>query len=182
MSEQQKFWHDILVTGGSAGADPLTKAVNGNGNAANMNGGSTGVASGSSNSPCSSTATASSSRMWSGDGGDHSTPTSPISASSSSQQRLLAAAAAAAAIASAGGLLPELTLSHLAAAAAGGLLFPAAVPSHPLYQHGMCLWPSCEANCDNFTTFASHLNTTHTLDDRSMAQCRVQMQVRFLFA
>ncbi|XP_049845802.1 forkhead box protein P1 isoform X3 [Schistocerca gregaria] len=48
---------------------------------------------------------------------------------------------------------------------------------HPLYGHGVCKWPGCEVICDDFQSFLKHLNTEHTLDDRSTAQARVQMQV-----
>ncbi len=50
-------------------------------------------------------------------------------------------------------------------------------PTNPLYQHGVCTWPSCETVCDNYLAFAQHLGSVHQLDDRSTAQCRVQMQV-----
>ncbi|XP_075690151.1 forkhead box protein P1 isoform X2 [Rhinoderma darwinii] len=49
--------------------------------------------------------------------------------------------------------------------------------NHPLYGHGVCKWPGCEAICDDFPSFLKHLNNEHALDDRSTAQCRVQMQV-----
>ncbi|XP_020863196.1 forkhead box protein P1 isoform X1 [Phascolarctos cinereus] len=49
--------------------------------------------------------------------------------------------------------------------------------SHPLYGHGVCKWPGCEAVCEDFQSFLKHLNNEHALDDRSTAQCRVQMQV-----
>uniref|UniRef100_A0A3Q1GE51 Forkhead box P1b n=1 Tax=Acanthochromis polyacanthus TaxID=80966 RepID=A0A3Q1GE51_9TELE len=49
--------------------------------------------------------------------------------------------------------------------------------SHPLYGHGVCKWPGCEAVFDDFHSFLKHLNNEHALDDRSTAQCRVQMQV-----
>ncbi|KAM4581742.1 forkhead box protein P1-B isoform 4-T7 [Fundulus diaphanus] len=49
--------------------------------------------------------------------------------------------------------------------------------SHPLYGHGVCKWPGCEAVFDDFQSFLKHLNNEHALDDRSTAQCRVQMQV-----
>ncbi|TNM89243.1 hypothetical protein fugu_005498, partial [Takifugu bimaculatus] len=49
--------------------------------------------------------------------------------------------------------------------------------SHPLYSHGVCKWPGCEAVFDDFHSFLKHLNNEHALDDRSTAQCRVQMQV-----
>ncbi|XP_065165347.1 forkhead box protein P1 isoform X5 [Atheta coriaria] len=48
---------------------------------------------------------------------------------------------------------------------------------HHLYGHGVCKWAGCEAICDDLPTFMKHLNTEHTLDDRSTAQARVQMQV-----
>ncbi|KAH0548899.1 hypothetical protein KQX54_004097, partial [Cotesia glomerata] len=49
--------------------------------------------------------------------------------------------------------------------------------AHPLYGHGVCKWPSCEVICDDYQSFLKHMNTEHTLDDRSTAQARVQMQV-----
>uniref|UniRef100_A0A8C7DJ87 Forkhead box P2 n=1 Tax=Oncorhynchus kisutch TaxID=8019 RepID=A0A8C7DJ87_ONCKI len=49
--------------------------------------------------------------------------------------------------------------------------------SHSLYGHGVCKWPGCESVCEDFGQFLKHLNTEHALDDRSTAQCRVQMQV-----
>ncbi|XP_076124096.1 forkhead box protein P1-B isoform X5 [Alosa pseudoharengus] len=48
---------------------------------------------------------------------------------------------------------------------------------HPLYGHGVCKWPGCEAVFDDYQAFLKHLNGEHALDDRSTAQCRVQMQV-----
>ncbi|XP_076285117.1 forkhead box transcription factor P isoform X7 [Lasioglossum baleicum] len=49
--------------------------------------------------------------------------------------------------------------------------------THPLYGHGVCKWPGCEVICEDYQAFLKHLNTEHTLDDRSTAQARVQMQV-----
>ncbi|XP_064174560.1 forkhead box protein P2-like isoform X1 [Anguilla rostrata] len=49
--------------------------------------------------------------------------------------------------------------------------------SHSLYGHGVCKWPGCESVCDDFGHFLKHLHSEHALDDRSTAQCRVQMQV-----
>uniref|UniRef100_A0A3B3RN67 Forkhead box P4 n=1 Tax=Paramormyrops kingsleyae TaxID=1676925 RepID=A0A3B3RN67_9TELE len=49
--------------------------------------------------------------------------------------------------------------------------------THPLYGHGECKWPGCEALCEDMGQFIKHLNSEHALDDRSTAQCRVQMQV-----
>ncbi|XP_029428556.1 forkhead box protein P4 isoform X2 [Rhinatrema bivittatum] len=49
--------------------------------------------------------------------------------------------------------------------------------SHPLFGHGECKWPGCEALCEDVAQFIKHLTTDHALDDRSTAQCRVQMQV-----
>ncbi|XP_056304912.1 forkhead box protein P1a isoform X1 [Danio aesculapii] len=49
--------------------------------------------------------------------------------------------------------------------------------SHPLYSHGVCKWPGCDAVFGDFQSFLKHLNSEHALDDKSTAQCRVQMQV-----
>uniref|UniRef100_A0A8D0ANW7 Forkhead box protein P1-B-like n=1 Tax=Sander lucioperca TaxID=283035 RepID=A0A8D0ANW7_SANLU len=49
--------------------------------------------------------------------------------------------------------------------------------SHALYGNGMCKWPGCETVFGDFQAFLKHLNNEHTLDDKSTAQCRVQMQV-----
>ncbi|XP_047735552.1 forkhead box protein P2-like isoform X7 [Hyalella azteca] len=59
----------------------------------------------------------------------------------------------------------------------GGRRSNGGVTHHPLYGHGVCKWPGCEAVCDELHYFLKHLNTEHTLDDRSTAQARVQMQV-----
>ncbi|KAL0267760.1 UNVERIFIED_CONTAM: hypothetical protein PYX00_009936 [Menopon gallinae] len=48
---------------------------------------------------------------------------------------------------------------------------------NPLYGHGVCKWPGCESDCDDFQAFNKHLNSDHNLDDRATAQARVQMQV-----
>nr|XP_046251287.1 forkhead box protein P2-like [Scatophagus argus] len=49
--------------------------------------------------------------------------------------------------------------------------------THTLYSHGVCNWPGCESVCENLSQFIKHMGSEHTLDDRSTAQCRVQMQV-----
>ncbi|XP_023255994.1 forkhead box protein P2-like [Seriola lalandi dorsalis] len=49
--------------------------------------------------------------------------------------------------------------------------------AHVLYSHGVCNWPGCESVCENLNQFIKHIGSEHTLDDRSTAQCRVQMQV-----
>ncbi|XP_069551587.1 forkhead box protein P2-like [Brachyistius frenatus] len=49
--------------------------------------------------------------------------------------------------------------------------------THVLFGHGVCNWPGCESVCENFSQFIKHISGDHTLDDRSTAQCRVQMQV-----
>ncbi|XP_046890561.1 LOW QUALITY PROTEIN: forkhead box protein P2-like [Hypomesus transpacificus] len=46
-----------------------------------------------------------------------------------------------------------------------------------LYSHGVCNWPGCDCVCENMGQFVRHLGNEHTLDARSTAQCRVQMQV-----
>ncbi|KAK6631104.1 hypothetical protein RUM43_014200 [Polyplax serrata] len=48
---------------------------------------------------------------------------------------------------------------------------------NPLYGHGVCKWPGCESDFDDFQAFNKHLNSDHNLDDRATAQARVQMQV-----
>ncbi|KAM3617026.1 uncharacterized protein V6R79_001288 [Siganus canaliculatus] len=58
-----------------------------------------------------------------------------------------------------------------------GLLDESTQNSHPLYGNGMCKWPGCETVFGDFQAFLKHLNSEHTLDDKSTAQCRVQMQV-----
>ncbi|XP_055313469.1 uncharacterized protein DDB_G0283357 isoform X4 [Sitodiplosis mosellana] len=56
-------------------------------------------------------------------------------------------------------------------------LSPISVTEHPLYGNGICKWPGCEAIFDEHQSFVKHLNGEHNLDDRSIAQARVQMQV-----
>ncbi|XP_077423663.1 forkhead box protein P4-like [Vanacampus margaritifer] len=46
-----------------------------------------------------------------------------------------------------------------------------------LYGHGVCNWPGCESICQDYSQFIKHLRSEHKLDDKSAAQCRVQMQV-----
>ncbi|KAF7667436.1 hypothetical protein LDENG_00060220 [Lucifuga dentata] len=58
-----------------------------------------------------------------------------------------------------------------------GTLDDSAQNNHPLYGNGMCKWPGCETVFGDFQAFLKHLNSEHTLDDKSTAQCRVQMQV-----
>uniref|UniRef100_H2ZER6 Fork-head domain-containing protein n=1 Tax=Ciona savignyi TaxID=51511 RepID=H2ZER6_CIOSA len=48
---------------------------------------------------------------------------------------------------------------------------------HPLYAHGVCKWPGCDVECSDVMAFHRHINRSHSLDDKSTAQCRVQMQV-----
>uniref|UniRef100_W5KIX3 Forkhead box P4 n=1 Tax=Astyanax mexicanus TaxID=7994 RepID=W5KIX3_ASTMX len=59
----------------------------------------------------------------------------------------------------------------------GGSTHEEHTATHPLYGHGECKWPGCEALCEDMGQFIKHLNNEHALDDRSTAQCRVQMQV-----
>ncbi|KAM9753900.1 forkhead box protein P4-like [Menidia menidia] len=49
--------------------------------------------------------------------------------------------------------------------------------AHALFGHGVCNWPGCDSACENLTQFIRHISREHSLDDRSTAQCRVQMQV-----
>uniref|UniRef100_A0A8C7ZH31 Fork-head domain-containing protein n=1 Tax=Oryzias sinensis TaxID=183150 RepID=A0A8C7ZH31_9TELE len=46
-----------------------------------------------------------------------------------------------------------------------------------LFINGVCNWPGCESVCGNVNQFIKHMSSEHALDDRSTAQCRVQMQV-----
>lgn len=80
------------------------------------------------------------------------------------------------------GLLEGAHMHHGFLLAPHGIMIPhedglANSNNHPLYAHGMCKWPGCEAICDDFPAFLKHLSTEHALDDRSTAQARVQMQV-----
>jgi len=52
-----------------------------------------------------------------------------------------------------------------------------AYTSHPLFSHGSCNWAGCEARCQSIQEFCSHLARSHTLDDKSTAQTKVQMQI-----
>ncbi|XP_072290512.1 forkhead box protein P1-like [Eucyclogobius newberryi] len=49
--------------------------------------------------------------------------------------------------------------------------------AHTLFSHGVCLWPGCDAVCDDSRRFIKHMDSEHNLDDKSTAQCRVQRQV-----
>ena len=50
-------------------------------------------------------------------------------------------------------------------------------PHHPLFHHGACQWPGCEAHFSDVVAFLKHVGTEHVLDDKSTAQARVQMQI-----
>uniref|UniRef100_A0A3P8VGQ9 Fork-head domain-containing protein n=1 Tax=Cynoglossus semilaevis TaxID=244447 RepID=A0A3P8VGQ9_CYNSE len=52
-----------------------------------------------------------------------------------------------------------------------------AVSSGVLYNRGVCNWPGCESVCENVKQFVKHISNDHRLDDKSTAQCRVQVQV-----
>ncbi|XP_029698063.1 forkhead box protein P2-like [Takifugu rubripes] len=67
----------------------------------------------------------------------------------------------------------QLTPSH----GAECVVKPEHTAAHALYSHGTCNWPGCEMMCETFNHFIKHIITDHTLDDKSTAQCRVQMQV-----
>ncbi|CAF1295270.1 unnamed protein product [Adineta steineri] len=49
--------------------------------------------------------------------------------------------------------------------------------NNPLYQRNYCRWPSCDTLCSSLIDFNRHLNDEHSLDDRSVAQARVQQHV-----
>ncbi len=48
---------------------------------------------------------------------------------------------------------------------------------NPLYQRNYCRWPSCDTLCTSLIDFNRHINEEHSLDDRSVAQARVQQHV-----
>ena len=35
---------------------------------------------------------------------------------------------------------------------------------HPLFNRGVCSWPSCETSCDTMSAFLNHLNRDHVLN------------------
>ncbi|XP_045456455.1 forkhead box protein P1 [Melitaea cinxia] len=59
----------------------------------------------------------------------------------------------------------------------GLMLWGSEIEEHPLFGRGVCKWPGCDALAEDFQAFLKHLEGAHTLDDRSAAQARVQMQV-----
>ncbi|XP_039761057.1 forkhead box protein P1 isoform X1 [Pararge aegeria] len=59
----------------------------------------------------------------------------------------------------------------------GLMLWGGEIEEHPLFGRGVCKWPGCDALAEDFQAFLKHLEGAHTLDDRSAAQARVQMQV-----
>ncbi|XP_012553248.1 forkhead box protein P1 isoform X2 [Bombyx mori] len=59
----------------------------------------------------------------------------------------------------------------------GLMLWGNEMEEHPLFGRGVCKWPGCDALADDYQAFLKHLEAAHTLDDRSAAQARVQMQV-----
>jgi hypothetical protein len=46
--------------------------------------------------------------------------------------------------------------------------------SNPLYQRNYCCWLSCDTLYSSLIDFNRHLTDEHSLDDRSVAQVRVQ--------
>ena len=46
-----------------------------------------------------------------------------------------------------------------------------------LFSHGHCSWPGCDTALPDTSAFFGHLSSQHMLDDKSMAQTRVQMQI-----
>ncbi|OQV18928.1 Forkhead box protein P1 [Hypsibius exemplaris] len=63
------------------------------------------------------------------------------------------------------------------ASSSSGKSSPAAPAITYLYGHGVCRWPGCESPFDSIAAFTKHLNSEHSLDDRSTASTRVQIQV-----
>ncbi|XP_040579308.1 uncharacterized protein [Lepeophtheirus salmonis] len=53
---------------------------------------------------------------------------------------------------------------------------PSATLDH-LYNRGHCHWPGCETPCGDIPSFNRHLSEIHHLDDKAVAQTRVQLQI-----
>ena len=49
--------------------------------------------------------------------------------------------------------------------------------ANSLFQRNYCRWPSCDTLCSSLADFNRHLTDEHALDDRSVAQARVQQHV-----
>ena len=50
-------------------------------------------------------------------------------------------------------------------------------PIDRLFIRGHCHWPGCDVACGDLTSFRRHLASVHSLDDKSTAQTRVQLQI-----
>lgn len=48
---------------------------------------------------------------------------------------------------------------------------------HSLFDHSVCQWPGCDTMCKDLSSFVSHLKESHSLNDKSAAQLRVQVQM-----
>ena len=46
-----------------------------------------------------------------------------------------------------------------------------------LYVRGHCQWPGCDISCPDVYFFRRHLSASHSLDDKTTAQTRVQLQI-----
>ena len=46
-----------------------------------------------------------------------------------------------------------------------------------LYVRGHCQWPGCDVSCSDVFFFRRHLAASHSLDDKTTAQTRVQLQI-----
>ena len=51
---------------------------------------------------------------------------------------------------------------------------------HPLFQHGVCQWPGCDANFTDLVSFLKHVGQEHVLDDKSTAQARYIVKTFFI--
>ena len=49
--------------------------------------------------------------------------------------------------------------------------------NHPLFSHGVCQWPGCEAVLDSPSHLQPHLDRAHPLNDATTAHTRVQVQI-----
>ncbi len=55
---------------------------------------------------------------------------------------------------------------------------------HPLFkptrsctESGLCAWPECNQSCVDLADFVRHINSAHSLDERSAQQCRTQIEL-----
>ncbi|KAI6189144.1 Fork-head domain-containing protein [Aphelenchoides besseyi] len=54
---------------------------------------------------------------------------------------------------------------------------PTTNQQHALYQHGVCVWPECNQQCNSYATFLQHLNDAHQPNEHSIHRCHVQSEL-----